>query len=333
MSDSITVQARSATTIAAEIRSLDSQGKFICLMYIFEIGKRLVEAKDLVDHGEWGRYLETEVSYSQDTANKYMKIYREYGVNGTFVNSDTLRNLDFSKAYKLLAIPADQREAFAQENDVANKSTRELDRLIKERDAALQAQADAEAKAEVAQAERRDAEQRLLDMQWRAAAAKSSEDAWQAEIDKLNTALNKATAAEEKAKQKLKDLKSNPKIPAETMEKITAEATAKAAADAKAELQSQLDAARTQAEAAARDKEAAEKAARDAQDQLAAVQKTAKLSNPDVAAINILAGQLAETFNKLNGHLMKLAAVDPELTQKMKATIAKFGEDVQRRMA
>lgn len=318
MSNIITVQGRSASTIAAEIRSLDAQGKFICLTYIFEIGKRLVEAKDLVNHGEWGQYLETEVSYSQDTANKYMRIYREYNVAGAMPNSDTFRNLDFSKAYKLLALPADQREAFAQENDIANMSTREVDRLIKERDAAL--------------AEKRDLEQELLTAQNIASAAKSSEGAWQAEIDKLNQALNKATAAEERAKQQLKKLKDNPTVPATVLEKITAEAQEKAAAEAREDLQKQIDAATKAAEAAAKEKAEAEKAAQAAQEQLAAVQKTAKLANPDVAAINVLSNQLADTFNKLHGHLKKLEAADPELAAKIKGVVAKFGADVQQRM-
>lgn len=332
MSNIITVQGRSASTIAAEIRSLDAQGKFICLTYIFEIGRRLVEAKDLVNHGEWGQYLETEVSYSQDTANKYMRIYREYNVAGAMPNSDTFRNLEFSKAYKLLALPADQRESFAQENDIVHKSTREIDRLIKERDAALAAKEKAEEDAASAIAEKRDLEQVLLDAQNKVATAKSSENAWQAEIDKLNAALNKATAAEEKVVQKLKKLKDNPTVPSAVMEKITAEAQEKAAAEARAELQKQIDKATKAAETAARDKEEAEKAAQVAQEQLAAVQKTAKLANPDVAAINILSNQLADTFNKLHGHLKKLEAADPELAGKIKGAVAKFGADVQQRM-
>lgn len=332
MSNIITVQGRSASTIAAEIRSLDAQGKFICLTYIFEIGKRLVEAKDLVNHGEWGQYLETEVSYSQDTANKYMRIYREYNIAGAMPNSDAFRNLEFSKAYKLLALPADQRETFARENDIAHKSTREIDRLIKERDAALAAQKKAEDDAASALAEKRDLEQELLDAQNKAATAKSSENAWQAEIDKLNAALNKATAAEEKAVQKLKKLKENPTVPSAVLEKITAEAQEKAAAEARADLQKQIDNATKAAEAAARDKEEAEKNAQAAQEQLAAVQKTAKLANPDVAAINILSNQLADTFNKLHGHLKKLEASDPDLAGKIKGVVAKFGADVQQRM-
>ena len=332
MSNIITVQGRSASTIAAEIRSLDAQGKFICLTYIFEIGRRLVEAKDLVNHGEWGQYLETEVSYSQDTANKYMRIYREYNVAGAMPNSDTFRNLEFSKAYKLLALPADQRETFAQENDIANKSTREIDRLIKERDAALAAQKKAEEETASALAEKRDLEQELLDAQNKAATAKSSEDAWQAEIDKLNAALNKATAAEEKAVQKLKKLKENPTLLPSVLEKITAEAHEKAAAEARVDIQKQLDDAVKAAEAAAREKEEAEKVAQAAQEQLAAVQKTAKLANPDVAAINVLSNQLADTFNKLHGHLKKLEAADPELARKIKGVVSKFGADVQQRM-
>lgn len=321
MKEIINTTARTASTIAAEIRTLDTQGKHICLLYIFEIGKRLEEAKSLVAHGEWGEYLETEVSYSQDTANRYMKVYREYNVNGVFPNSDTFLNLDFSKAYKLLSIPAEEREEFAKQNDVAHKSVRELEQIIKERDAALRAQADAEAAAEIALAERRRAEQKLLDAQQRAAAAKSSEGAWQQEIDKLNAALNKATAAEQQAKKKLKELKDNPKVPDAVMDKIRAESEAQAAEKAEKEYQGKLAEAQSQLDAATAAKDAAEKAAQEATEKLIVAQRAAQLSDPDAAAFNILYTQIQQDFHMLNGYRLKVTASNPELGRKMLTAI------------
>ena len=328
MNEIINTTARTASTIAAEIRTLDTQGKHICMLYIFEIGKRLEEAKPLVDHGEWGEYLATETPYSQDTANKYMKVYREYNVNGVFPNSDTFMNLDFSKAYKLLAIPAEEREEFAKQNDVANKSVRELDQIIKQRDAALRAQADAEAVAEKALAERRQAEQKLLDAQQRASAAKSSEAAWQAEIDKLNAALNKATAAEQQAKKKLKELRDNPKVPDSVVDRIRSESEAKAAETAAKEYQGKLAEAQAQLDAATAAKDAAEKAAREVTEQLSAAQKAVQLSNPDAAAFNILYTQIQQDFNMLNGYRLKINASDPALGRKLLAAMKAMLEDL-----
>jgi hypothetical protein len=44
-----------------------------------EIGRKLTEAKSLLDHGEWGEWLENSVEYSKSTANNLMRIFDEYG--------------------------------------------------------------------------------------------------------------------------------------------------------------------------------------------------------------------------------------------------------------
>jgi len=42
-----------------------------------EVGKRLKEAKALLPHGEWGKWLVESVSYSQRTANRLMQLFEE----------------------------------------------------------------------------------------------------------------------------------------------------------------------------------------------------------------------------------------------------------------
>ena len=329
----ITTTGRSAATIAVEIRSLDEQARRMTLFYIVEIGQRLIEAKALVPTGEWGTYIKEELNYSHSQVNNFMQISREYGVNGVLSDSQTFGNLPYSKALALLALPPEEREGFTKEVDVENTSVRQLKAAIKERDEARKAQADAEAKAEAAEADKRNAEQALLDVQQKAAAAKSSEASWQEAIDKLNAALNKATAAEEKAKQQLKKLKANPEIPAEMKEKLIAEAQAQAVSEASDQLKAQLTEAKTRAESAAKEREEAEQEAARLRDELTSAKKAVQLANPDVSAINILATQMAETFNKISGHLMKLEKEDPLLAKKLKQVIAKFGSDVQGRMS
>ncbi|WP_188068624.1 DUF3102 domain-containing protein [Brevibacillus brevis] len=119
---------RSAEVIAAEIRSIDAQTREIVLRSAIEIGNRLNEAKELVAHGEWGPWLEANVHYSQSTANNFMRIAEEYGSN-----FQAIENLTYTKALALLGVPADEREQFAQENDVDNMSARELQQTIKEK--------------------------------------------------------------------------------------------------------------------------------------------------------------------------------------------------------
>ena len=133
--------ARTLEMVTAEIRYLDAQAGRLVMGHALEIGKRLTEAKAMVAHGEWGSYLETELHYTQTTANKLMKVFDEYGASqiglfGPEVNSDTFTNLTYSKALALLSVPREEREAFAQAVDAEHLSTRELQAAIRERDEA-----------------------------------------------------------------------------------------------------------------------------------------------------------------------------------------------------
>ena len=150
--------ARTLEMVTAEIRYLDAQAGRLVMGHALEIGKRLTEAKAMVAHGEWGSYLETELHYTQTTANKLMKVYDEYGASqiglfGPEVNSETFTNLTYSKALALLSVPREEREAFAQAVDAEHLSTRELQQAIRERDEARKAQEAAEAREKEAREE------------------------------------------------------------------------------------------------------------------------------------------------------------------------------------
>lgn len=323
MSNIVTSSGRSINTVTAEIIAISNQAAQMAYMSMVEIGKRLVEAKELVDHGEWGNYLKNEVRFSQRTANNFMQIYMR-SLSGT--NSQTFANLGYSQIVKLLALPDEDIEDFAETHDLKNMSVRQLDQAIKERDDARKALAEVQSEADAAKAAARDAEQRLLDMHQIAAAAKSSEEAWQKEIGKLNAALNKATSAAEKAKKQLKDLKENTKIPDAVKNQLFAEASAKASDQIRSELQGQLDAARQQVQTAAQERDAAEKAALEAKAQLANFKKTTRLANPDVTAFGLLGKQILDDFNRLSGYRMKVVASDPEMDPKMKAYMLKLAD-------
>lgn len=49
--------------LAVEIVTFDRQAKITAVSCAIEIGKRLMEAKDLVSHGEWGNWLKENVNY------------------------------------------------------------------------------------------------------------------------------------------------------------------------------------------------------------------------------------------------------------------------------
>lgn len=133
--------------LAGEINFIKEQARDAIQQMAFrsavEIGRRLVEAKEQVAHGEWGAWLEENVQYSQDTATRFMNIYRGFAVNG---NSAPVRNLTFTQAVALLGIKdAGEREAFMSEKhevtdrsgetsmkSVEDMSKRELEKAIRE---------------------------------------------------------------------------------------------------------------------------------------------------------------------------------------------------------
>lgn len=130
------ISARTPQIIAAEIHGIKGQARTVMLVSSMEIGRRLIEAKALLSHGEWGKWLQDSVDYSQSTANNLMQLYREYGTDVS--KFPTLGNLSYTKAIALLGVPAEEREEFAETNDIESKSAREIQRLIKERDKALE---------------------------------------------------------------------------------------------------------------------------------------------------------------------------------------------------
>lgn len=144
-------QKRNIDVVTAEIKSLCLEARHMMLIYAIEIGRRLVEAKDILPHGEWGDWLRNEVEFSQSTANKHMKLFEKFGARqisllGAELNSETFTNLTYSQALKLISVPDEELEDFVKDNDIEHKSVREIERLVKERDAAAEKAAAAEQK-------------------------------------------------------------------------------------------------------------------------------------------------------------------------------------------
>lgn len=94
---------------------------------IIEIGKRLIKAKELVPHGEWGKWLEDKAQFKQRNANRFMQVANE------FSNSSALTNLTQTKVFTLLSLPIEEREDFIKDNPVEDMTTRELQQAIKEK--------------------------------------------------------------------------------------------------------------------------------------------------------------------------------------------------------
>ena len=139
---------------------------------ILGIGQRLVEAKELLDHGEWLTWLAERAEFSERQAQRFMKLAREWS------NPTTLSDLGASKALVLLALPPEERERFVEENNVIDMSARELSAAIKARDEALK-------QAELAEAGKKAAEDARTQMAADMKVANNRLAALRQELDEL----------------------------------------------------------------------------------------------------------------------------------------------------
>ncbi len=139
------------STLAAEINMIYRQARKNFLDAAIEIGRRLVQVKSAVGHGNWGAWLSKNVDYSERQAQNFIRVFKEYGSGQQNLfgdlNPQLVADLSFPQAVALLGIKnPDERAEFIEQNDVASMSSNALKQAIKERDKARK-EAEAEKKA------------------------------------------------------------------------------------------------------------------------------------------------------------------------------------------
>ena len=351
MSESLIInvpEERTISMVTVEIQTLQKQAQQVVLGYAIEIGRRLTEAKSMLPHGAWGDWLRDEVHYSKSTANNFMRIFDAYGSDqqsmfGAEAKSQTLGNLSYTKALRLLAIPEEEREEFAEADNVEDISTRELDRLIKERDearAALQETQEraavSEEKLEAAKAAQETLQNALAgqkkEMEDKLAAAQKELNAQTAKLAEASAKAEKAKSEAKAAKDKLQKLRENPEIPEDVMAQIRADAKSEAEKEAAADMAEKVKAAeekQREAERAAKDAaEDLEKAKREKE----ALEKKLALSDENTILLNSEFNRLQEIFNRCHGYLMKIEASSPEMAEKLRGAMRSILDSMKERV-
>ena len=281
---------------------------------ILTIGRCLIEAKNMLPHGEWLPWLNERVELSERTAQKFMRLAREWS------NPNTLADLGASKALMLLALPEGEREQFVEDHNVIDMSARQLEQAIKERDEARRTAAQAQADA---------------------SAAEQARAKMEADMAVVNASLEAARVEKQKADQEaarleneLAALKARPvEVAVETV--VDPEAIEKAKAEAVAEIQTKLDKAK-EAKAKADEKrkqaEASVEILKKSLENMERNEKKAALgADKDVAQFEVLFNQGQELANKMRGLLLKARGrEDQTAAQGMEKAMKALAEAVGR---
>ena len=314
---------RDISEVTLEIKMIHNQAQRLILDYAIEIGRRLAEAKSILPHGSWGSWLKDEVEFSQDTAGRLMRLFEEYGdrqlsMFGTEANSAALRNLTYTKALQLLAVPAEEREEFVEAHNVENLSTRELDKLIKERDEANKAREEAErlatqrgAELEAEKTERRRAEDQVRELESRPV---------EVAVQEPDEATVKKAVAEELRKSKEKFEADKKKL----QEKLdAAEKKRETLANDLKATQDKLSSAGSESSKLEKDYEASlERAKADMEQQITALKKQIAMADTGVTAFKTLFQESQTMLGRLLEYLK--AVEDPDAKERLRTGTSKM---------
>lgn len=284
--------------LGVEIRELTRQAKAMTVYYAVEIGRRLTAAKSMVPHGGWADWIRENTEFSQTTATRMMRIFDEYGaaqigIFGAEPNSSTLQNLSISNALRLLAVPEDEREEFAEAIDAENLSARELDKAIRERDAAVADRDNARREANVYSLRTKKAEEEL-----------------QEAMERAQTLEDDLKAARNDRRQIADELEALRKRPVEVAvqrdEKAIREAAAKAKAEADASWEKKKRELDKQAETTQQELVRTRKEAELLKEQLAEAKKKAEAATGT--------GEKRQILDEIEALKRKLAMADTAVT-------------------
>ena len=302
---------------------------------IVDIGLRLIEAKAMLSHGEWLPWLEERVCFSKKSATNYMRVARE------FPNAQLVADLGVRKALSLLELPPSEREGFAEENNVIDMTSRELEKAIRERDEARRAAETAQADARSAQESRAkmEADMKVLEEIHRSAQESEAQ----------------AREALERARTELKELRERP---VEVAVEVDQAAVEKARAEAIAEMQGKVDRAEASRKEAEKKRKEAEQALGEAKKQAganAAILSRAEKaeaelaearrqleaaarsgvqsaigSDGDLASFKLLFDQAQSLTNQMHGILLKVRGKDMDSAGKLRKALLAFSDNIRR---
>ena len=307
---------------------------------IIEIGKRLIEAKAKLKHGEWLDWLREKVDFSERSATGFMSIARRCE------NQQTIADLGVSKALVLLALPDSELAEFVEEKHAVNgveksaseMTVKELKQAIKERDEARLAAERAKADAQAAEDSRAKME---ADMAHLKELHQRAQDAADTKAQELAKAEAELTALRGKPVDVAVEYRTDPAELKAAKEEGLSEArrqgadilNAKEAQLAKKQseadkLREELKTARAAEKAATLNLQKAEQAAKDARAEAERARRAAEVGkSQDFQAFKLYFDQAQKNVNEMEDLLRK---APPETREKMAKAMEALADIVRK---
>ena len=326
----VSIENKTTEQLTAEANTLYHQAERLAgmsAMMFAETGRRLLEVKNRIPHGEFGKWCEENLEFSYRKAARTMQLAEKMDdENSLFSKMPTLANIGISRVWALLAAPEEVAAEVVENNDVESMKVRELQDELSRVKAEKEA---AERKATTLEGNNDSIRKDLASMQRKLSESVSEEEftemqaAAQAQKEGLTKELNEAKAAADEIQVKLDKAK-------EDLKKQKAKRKELEAAKEE-EIQKGIEEAKADIEKKAREEGAADAAvtlAQNAED-IKALQaeiekleaEKAKLSNTALMEFKVYVDQLQDIYDKLNDMITEESLKDEELGAKMQMAL------------
>ena len=333
----VAIEAKSTEQLTLETNTYYRQAEQLAGMsaaMLAEAGRRLIEVKNRIPHGEFTDWCEKNLDFSYRKAARMMQLAKKMeDENSLFSKMPTLATIEISRVWELLAAPEEVAAEVIETHDVTDMTVRELKEeiaRIKEEKKAVENEKNMiegnndNLRRELASAQRKLTEtinEDYLDDTVRTYEAKMKDleaKLTNAEVDKaeevrkLKEDLEKQKAANKRQKNQIKDLK----------------------AEQEQEIQKGIDAARADIEKKAKEEAvtAAEADLKKSQENIDHLEKEinrltdqlAKNSNENLVQFKVLADQLQDIYYKLNDIITEQNLIDEEIGGKMQSALQRL---------
>lgn len=290
------MQERTLPIIASEILQIEENVGQVALNGAIRIGEKLKEAKEKVEHGQWESWCRDNLNYSKSKTEKLMKIATEYGdENSPYSKAYTCTDLSISKALRLLQVPENEIEVFAENNNIEDMTVKDLEEEIKK---LKEEKIDLEAKNDNLKIEQEELQKEIEDLKQKGVDP--------AEITALQEKLEKQISKTNNLQEKLKAEKANKD-----------KAVIKAIEQKREELKSEVE----KAEADKLHK--AQSETENLQEKIIQLEnKIEKLSNETVLMFKVKVDQLQEVYEDCRNCIAGTAVNDPAQAEKMQSALA-----------